>query len=180
LDIKVVDGVPRDMVFDLSGSSVVLSGVSVTGEERSFSDDGWAASLQLTEAETTWQKPLRLSARADLQIADSRPVVALLSNRGDSPNWLLDMITIENIEGKADLEIADNQIVIPKAHAVSDKIEIGAKGTISQQTRDGVIYARYKKLDAVMKIENGKRNIDVIRAREKYQQYRSTGTERSE
>ena len=58
LDIKVVDGVPRDMVFDLSGSSVVLSGVSVTGEERSFSDDGWAASLQLTEAETTWQKPL--------------------------------------------------------------------------------------------------------------------------
>jgi hypothetical protein len=173
LDLKVVDGIPRDMTFDLTGSSVELARVSVKGAETSFDDDGWSAAIQLTEADTTWQKPLRLDASANLTIADSRPVVALLSNRGDSPGWLLEMITIEDIAGKADLEIADNQIVIPLAHAISDKIELGAKGTINPQTRNGIIYARYKKLDAVMKIEDGERNIDVIRAREKYQQYQA-------
>ena len=104
----------------------------------------------------------------------------MLNNRGDSPNWLLEMITIKDIEGVASLEIADNRIIIPMARAISDKVELGAKATIDPTTRNGVIYARYKKLDAVMKIEDGDRNIDVIRARQKYEQYSSTGTGRSE
>ena len=180
LDVKIVDGVPKDMIFDLSGSSVELSGVSVAGEESTFNDEDWSATVELTQAEGTWRKPLQLDAQADLRIADSRPVVAMLNNRGDSPNWLLEMITIKAIEGEASLEIADNRIIIPMAHAISDKVELGAKATIEPTTRNGVIYARYKKLDAVMKIEDGDRNIDVIRARQKYEQYSSTGTERSE
>ena len=171
LDLKVVDGVPRDMMFDVSGSSLGLSRVRVTGDKTVFDGEDWSADFQLTQAQTTWRKPLMLDARADLKIADSRPVVALLNNRGDSPGWLLKMITIEDIEGKAAVEIADNRIIIPLAHAISDKIEVGAKANITTQTRNGMIYARYKKLDAVMKVKDGNRNIDLIRAREKYDKY---------
>jgi hypothetical protein len=80
-------------------------------------------------------------------------------------------LTIRDIEGRAKVAIANENIVIPLAHVSADKIEIGAKGRISEQSRDGVVYARYKKLDAILKVSGGKRNIDVIRAREKYDAY---------
>ena len=179
-DIRLVGGTPSDMIFDFSGSHADLTDVRIVGENTVFDNEAWSAKITLDEATTQWKKPLRLSAEARVNILDSRPVVAMFNNQSRKPTWLLDMLTIEDIEGKMELNIADNQIVIPFAHAVSDQMEVGAKGRISQETRDGVVYARYKKLDAVMKIENGNRNIDVIRAREKYQQYRSTGTERSE
>ena len=75
------------------------------------------------------------------------------------------------IEGTVKIDIANEQLVIPHAHAISDNIEVGAKASISQQRRDGVIYARYKKLDAIIKITDGKKNIDIIGAREKYEGY---------
>ena len=37
----------------------------------------------------------------------------------------------------------------------------GAKGIMAQDFTDGVLYARFRKLDAVVKIKNGKRNIDI-------------------
>jgi hypothetical protein len=38
-----------------------------------------------------------------------------------------------------------------------------------------VIYARYKKLDIVVKIADGKKNIDLIRARRKFSEYQLPG-----
>jgi len=55
---------------------------------------------------------------------------------------------------------------------------LGAKGQINKTTRNGVFYARYKKLDAIMKINDGKRNVDVIQARDKYDDYRAQQTTR--
>ena len=36
---------------------------------------------------------------------------------------------------------------------------------------NGRIYLQYKKLDAVLKILNGERNLDIIGARQKYDEY---------
>jgi len=66
-------------------------------------------------------------------------------------------------------------IPIPNASMDSDKIELGAKGVIDEDMNNGVIYARYKKLDIVVKISNGKRNIDLIRARRKFDEYQLPG-----
>jgi hypothetical protein len=43
-----------------------------------------------------------------------------------------------------------------------------------------MIYARYKKLDAVIKVSGGKRNIDLIRARGKYDDYQAAAKPGSE
>jgi hypothetical protein len=141
------------------------------GKKEQFDEDNWSARLLLVRGQTTWKKPLQLDIEAQINIADSRPVVAMFGNKEKRPQWLLNMLTIEDIEGTAQVAIANEQIVIPLAHAISDHIEVGAKGSISEARRDGVIYARYKKLDAVVKITDGKKNTDVIRAREKYETY---------
>ena len=170
-NIQLVGGVPAEMTFDISGSQVNMTEVQVIGEHERFSEEDWSAQFTLVRGETTWKKPLRLNAEATLNIVDSRPVVAMFNNKKERPRWLLDILTIKDIVGVAEVEIADQQIVIPLAHAISDQLEVGAKARISEQRRDGVIYARYKKLDAVIKIDDGDRNTDIIRAREKYDSY---------
>ncbi len=172
--IKLVDGIPGEMVFDLSGSEVELDNVRVIGEKALFDDERWLARFRLTRGETTWKKPLELDGSLQIDLSDSTPIVAIFGNRGYKPDWLLNMLSVDAIHGVAEVVAANNQLVIPYASAVSEHIEVGAKGRISEQNREGVIYARYRKMDAILKISAGDRNIDITRARAKYDAYRAT------
>jgi len=171
VDIRLVDGVPADMFFDFTGSELFLDNVVVSGENEVFDQENWSASIKLTRADTVWTRPLQLKAEADIRMKDSRPVVALIDNQGWRPQWLLNMLTIKDIEGTAELKIANERMVIPYAFMTSDNIEVGAKGSITQERRDGIVYASYKNLDLVIKISDGKKNPDVIQARKKFDEY---------
>ena len=65
----------------------------------------------------------------------------------------------------------NNNMVIPLAYASSEKIGVGAKGLINADDREGIFYVRFRKLDGILKMRNGKRNIDILKAREKFDQY---------
>jgi hypothetical protein len=169
-DILLVGGVPADMMFDISGSVLSLANVRVMGESQEFDQAEWSAELELVRGETTWNDPLRLDAEAEFSISDSRPFVALFKNNG-GPAWLGNMLTVEDIAGDADLLIENEHLIVPFAHATSDNIDVGLKGVISEQSRDGVFFLRYKKLNALLKVTGGKRNLDIIKARQKYDQY---------
>jgi len=170
-DITLVGGEPREMFFDISGSELRLDHVRVEGENKSFNEKDWAMVLTLTKAETTWVEPLLLSAKAKLHMTDSRPIVAMMGNRKDRPKWVTNMLVIEDVEGEMELDMANDQIIIPYAFIDSDNIDFGAKGVIDETLHNGIVYARYKKLDIVVKISEGKKNIDLIRARGKFDEY---------
>jgi hypothetical protein len=170
-NILLVDGVPADMNFDISGSELRLDNVRVIGENESFNEKNWAVVLTLPQAEATWSDPLLLKAKANFSMTDSRPIVAMMGNQKERPKWVTNMLTIEDVEGKVELQAANSQIVIPYAFIDSDNIDFGAKGVIDEDTRNGVIYARYKKLDLVVKISDGKKKIDLIRPKQKFEEY---------
>ena len=67
--------------------------------------------------------------------------------------------------------MADERLVIPAARVISDKAEVAAKAVFYEQGRDGVIYARYKKLDVLLKMNGDKSDLDVIKVREKFDGY---------
>ena len=69
------------------------------------------------------------------------------------------------------MDVQQQQMVFPHAFAGSDRIDIGAKGIITEQSRDGVIFARFRKLKGLLKIRDGKRNFDVIQAQKKFDEY---------
>lgn len=171
VDVLLVGGVPADMVFDITGSGVRLEGLRVLGREDDFDQKGWSAELELVRGKTTWTDPPLLDVEAELQMSDSRPIVAMFRNEKDPPEFLANMMKIEDIKGKAKIKMRDDKLIIPYAHAVSDNIDVGIKGVITATTGDGVIYARYKKLHAIVKISDGKRNVDIVRARRKYLEY---------
>ncbi|MBW2682791.1 MAG: hypothetical protein JRC69_04425 [Deltaproteobacteria bacterium] len=172
-DITLVDGVPENMDFDISGSSITLDNVRVVGEEVSIDDEEWSARFELKKARALWKKPIAMYLEADLQMTNSKPIVAVIANQRGKNGWLEKALTIDDVGGEAVINIAENHIIIPYAYAGSDKIDVGAKGVITADNRDGVLYVRFRKLHGILKINNGKRNLDVLNARKKFDQYDS-------
>ncbi len=81
-------------------------------------------------------------------------------------------MTIENINGTATVNMQNNILTFPYAFVKSDKIDIGAKGIISEALRDGVFYLRYKRLKTLLKIRNGKKNLDIFNVEKTFNSYR--------
>ena len=174
-DILVVDGTLGELNLDVSGSELRLENVTVSGEQESFNQDNWAAMLTFTLAEAVLTNPFRLKTEANLHMTDSRPIVAVLGNQKNSPGWVKKMLTIEDVIGNVKIDFENPRLIIPDASMDSDNIELLAKGIINKDLRNGVIYARYKKLDIVVKFSDGKRNIDLFRARQKYDKFQLPG-----
>ena len=170
-DIKLSDGKPENLEFDISGSTFSLQDVKVTGAETNFDQEDWSARFDLENGRAVWEKPVIVEAEAAVEIKDSRPFVAMFSNEKGQHKWLEKMLTVENIQGRAEMTLENEQIVIPRAFVSSDKVDAGAKGVMAADRADGVFYARFRKLDAVLKIKNGNRNVDVIGAKKTFTEY---------
>jgi hypothetical protein len=172
VELRLADGIPPDRFFDITGSVIDLTHVQVAGESGQFDHEDWSARLVLTRGETYLTDPPRMNLEAQLRMSDSRPIVAMFQNQGGwRPDFLSKMMTIEEIEGTAQMAMAAERIVIPFAHAISDNIEVNAKGVISGETRDGVIHFRYKEAEALLKITGGRKSLDIFRVREKFNDY---------
>ncbi len=170
-NIRIAGGTPREMDFDITGSTLLLDNIMVAGRQDTVDDTDWSARVDFTRANTVWKKPVQLNAEADIEMKDSTPIVAMLSNHRDKNGWIEKMLTVGRIEGEAVVSMQKDQIVFPYAFAGSDKIDVGAKGVITRETRDGVVYARFRKLKGLLKIRDGKRNFDVIQAQKKFDDY---------
>jgi hypothetical protein len=172
-DIAVSGGQPADMMFDIAGSRLRLDGVSVRGQKADFGDDGWFAELVLTRGDTVFENPLRLDVDAELKASDSRPLVTLFRNQeGWRPEFVARALTVADITGNAQLEMADGRLRIPHAWLNGETIEAGAKAELSGDGNRGVVYLKFRDLDALLRIADGKRKLDILRARRKFDEYR--------
>jgi hypothetical protein len=89
VDIKLVGGVPQNMDFDITGSTIAISNVKVTGDEKDFNDDNWGILLSLKKARAVWKKPVQLDLEADIDMTDSRPFVAMIANKRSNYSYPL-------------------------------------------------------------------------------------------
>ena len=171
ININLANGTPANMDFDISGSSILLDKVRVIGEHKNYNQSDWSAKIHLNNTQTIWKKPFSIHSESVVEIKDSRPLVAMLSNQREKHGWLSKLLTIEDIQGTARLDIEHNEIVIPYVFFDSDKIDLGAKGIINEHTHEGVFYARFKKLKGLLKVRNGQRNFDILKAKKKFDDY---------
>lgn len=170
-DIVIQSGVPRDLKANISGSSLRLFNVRVDGNDESFDGDYWSTSLTFTDAEGTFIKPIDVNATAALTVSDTRPLVTFFDNRNKPPKWLSNMMAVKNLAGEAELEVTGGAIRIPLAYVDSEKAEVGVKGVIADGERTGLVFARFKKFSTLLKRFDGKRNVDIIKPRAKFDRY---------
>jgi hypothetical protein len=88
LDVRLRGGIPAEMDFDISGSSLLLVDFTVKGGRKGFDVAGWQARFDLSEARAVWKKPARLDLAAEIEMADSRPIVAMFANQRGKEGWL--------------------------------------------------------------------------------------------
>ena len=171
LDVVVAGGVPREMRLDLSGSRLTLDEVSVAGNEDSFDEEYWSAVLNFNRLEGKVRRPVQLDSDLRLRISDTRPLVAIFQNQKSPPRWISGLLTLKDIEGQASVSVNQDLVVIPQANITSDEAEGAAKVAFTPDNRNGMIYARYKKLDVLLKLLGQKQDMDIIKVREKFDSY---------
>lgn len=80
-------------------------------------------------------------------------------------------MTLKDIEGEASVTVNQDLVVIPQANIISDEAEVAAKVAFTPDNRTGMIYARYKKLDVLLKLLGQKQDMDIIKVRDKFDSY---------
>lgn len=168
MDIRLGSGNPRLLSADFSGSTLRLFNVYVDGQKDQFDGEYWSSLMEVVSGRGTFMRPTTLSADALITISDTRPLVVLFKNRSRSPKWLANMMAVKDLSGEATINLGDGKLRVPKAFVTSEKAEVGIKATFYQGEREGMVYARFKKLDTLVKRFDGQRDVDVIRAREKF------------
>ena len=171
LDVQLAAGIPKELAFDISGSRLRLDNVRVAGERSQFKNEDWSAEFLLERGQAVWRKPVRVRAEGALTISDSRPFVTLFENGGWRPDFLSRMLTIKDIQGDVRLSVADEVVYIEDAHVLSDKLELAARGSLSRESRNAMVYLRYKRLDGLLKYSGQDRNLDIINARETFEAF---------
>ena len=171
LDINIANGVPLDMQFDISGSSLYIHDVKVTGNTMKFRQPYWFARIDLDKAKVKWKKPIQIDVEATVSLLDSRPLTALLANQRARYGWLERLLTVEDIQGEALFKLSSDELRITHALAGNDSVDIGIKGLINAYSREGVVYARFKNIGGILKIKDGERRFDLLRAKKKFTGY---------
>ena len=171
IDMNLAGGNPRTFTADFTGSTLRLFNVFVEGEKEKFEGDYWSTSLEVTSGEGVFTQPIELSAESLIAVSDTRPLVTLFKNRSRTPKWLGNMMSVKNLKGEAAMTLRSGKFRVPLAYVDSEKAEVGIKATFFEGEREGMVYARYKKLDTLVKRFNGKRDVDIIKSRKKFEEY---------
>jgi hypothetical protein len=171
LDVEINDGTVRDMDFDISGSSLRIDDVRIAGEGSNIGDEAWSGRIDLSKGGVVWKKPMKLDFDAKIEMTDTWPLVTLFENHAKRHRWLEKILTLKNVRGNASINVQPDEFLVPYALAKSDTIEIGAKGFIREDERQGIFFARYGKLAGALEFNNGKRKFNLIGATKKFEEY---------
>ena len=104
-------------------------------------------------------------------MSDTRPLVVFIDNRNAPPKWISNLMTVKDLAGEAEMQLSEGRLTIPMAFVDSEKAEVAVKGEFYRGDRNGVVYARLRKIDALLRRVDGKRKVDLIKSREKFDAY---------
>ena len=171
LDIQLGKGNPRALTADFSGSTLRIFNVYVAGEKDRFEGDYWSSTMEVVSGNGAFSQPPSLSADTLVTISDTRPLVVLFKNRSRTPKWIANLMAVKDLSGEAVVDLNNGKLRVPNAFVTSEKAEVGIKASFYQGEREGMVYARFKKFDTLVKRFDGKRDVDVIKARQKFEAF---------
>jgi hypothetical protein len=171
LEVLIRDGDAAERRFDIAGSALLLDRVQLIGSTRSDTPADWRTRIVAERARVVWRKPLVLDLQAGITIKDSRPFLAALDNhRGEHP-WIDQLLTVEDLAGRIELEMGPQGIRLPYAMLGSREISIGAKGLVSPTGPEGIVYARFHDLTGLLTHRDGDNRFELIDARGRFDAY---------
>jgi hypothetical protein len=176
LELRLRDGATKDMRFDITGSSLLLSDLRVAGAAASATDRRWHARLQLEDTEVVWHKPMQLAMKAGVTVQDTRPFIALLDNERGRQGWFDDMLKMENLAGHLQLSVDGDRAVIDDAMLSAPKIGVHARGRADADGREAMMLLRWHNLSAALELAGDQHHLDTVNAPARFAAYRPGST----
>ncbi|HET7716153.1 MAG TPA: hypothetical protein VFK86_11045 [Bauldia sp.] len=173
LDVAIAGGSVKERRFNISGSTLSVNDVRVTGSHAT--SGGWSGRVDLGKASVVWKRPMTLSLSGSFHMTDASPLLAVFSANRKDNKWLDRLLDLKNINGKASIEAEPDSVVVPYAFATSDTFDVGAKGIFGAGGRQGVFYARTGKLAGILAIDNKQKKFELLDATRKFEGYKPGG-----
>jgi len=155
---KLSEGDFETRRFRLKDSSLRFENVRLETEARQ-TDENWWGELIVEHGAVVWKKPLEVSGKAELRMLDVEPLIAMVRDPSKKETRLDEFLNVKNIEGRLLAESHDQKLSIDPLHIDSQGLEIISRMTLSRESIDGRLYAKFKKVAANFEIVNRKAKI---------------------
>jgi len=163
----------EDRRYDISGSDVALTDVTLQNGGASAPVAPWWARFHLTQAVIAPKAPVYLHTRIEGTLSDSRPLFALVAplERSRVLRWVDHLVGIPGIAATADVSMGQSYLDVSHLAIAGGKAEVLARLRFAGPQRQGILYASYGAFDVGMELEGSKRDWKILHAKQCYESF---------
>lgn len=151
LSANLSEGDWRTRRFRLNDSTIRLEKVQISSKAKETDEDWWGE-VEIERGQLVWQEPFDLSAKMRLAMRDVEPLLHMFRDPEKKKSKIDEFLNVKNVEGQMLAQSRDEEIHIDPLHIDSDGLEVISKLSLSRDTANGVLYAKFKKVSAHFEI----------------------------
>ena len=156
---------------EISGTRLHLDRARLVSRTETPSADPWWARLELPEGQMTLGRPLALRTSFRATVKDTSPLVALVRKDRQSPPWLRDLLTFEDVAGTGEILFQPHRIEARElAFVAGEHIEVQGNLRLAKEKLDALLFCRYRKLSASLEMVDGERDWDLVGSRKWFEE----------
>lgn len=148
--------------FRLDGTRVTVRDARALGDGES---EAWAGRVTLGEALLAPGEPVMLRAEAAGTVTDVRPLLALASPGGGLPDWVLDVLGIDDVQARAEIT-AGERVRLTSLVAQADDLRLVGDLDLGTGGRRGRLLLTYGGFALGLDLRAGSTDLKLLDARE--------------
>jgi len=133
----------------------------------------WSAVITFPKADMRFSEPMKIDAAVRLSMLDTRPLVVMYDALKGVPDWLEKMMIIENIHGGATLDVRRDQVRVTNLDVTGKGLRALADLVLAKGSREGILYLRFHGFSLGIELQQGGRDLKIIRRLHWFQQQRA-------
>jgi hypothetical protein len=154
IDAVLKHGDPRGRAFDISGTVVTLR----------HHQPPWRGVIRFPRARLEFSEPMRVNARATLDLQDTRPLVRVFDAFKDLSPRLERLMTIENVSGGTGFVVRPEGLDLEGLDIRGRGLHARGELSFRDAGKDGILYIRFHGFSVGLRLEPGqKRDLKLVR-----------------
>lgn len=148
--------------FRLDGTRVTVRNARIVGGQGK---KPWAGWVRLGPTTLAPGEPVLLTGSAAGAVTDVRPLLAVASTGGGLPDWILDVLEIDEVQARAEVEAGD-RIRLRNLVAEADDLRVQGSLALARGDRRGRLLLTYGRLALGLDLQGRETDLKLLGARE--------------
>lgn len=171
LDARLGHANVRERVFDLAGSRLEVTGVTISGPAVAAAGPpaapGWWGRFHVDRGRLMPGRKVFLTAQVEAMLRDPKPLIALFApaRQGFVVRRAVRLLDVQGVGATANVRLGEELVEVDRLAVAGGPAELRGRLRFAGGTRDGVLLARYGRLSFGMELTGGERQLHLVRAR---------------